>query len=402
MCIGCRGLSALLILFSGSMTRAKRIDFYESKLTRVKDSNGFARVEGYPTRAGVFVYRYDGKRVRELRHPDEVFKADSLETLKMKPFTIEHYGGLVTPETAKDQIKGTTGELIEREGNLVKCNIAVFDQKVLDIVDAGEKIELSSGYTCDTVQESGVWEGEEYDAIQKNIVYNHVSIVEKGRAGKVCRLKLDADDSTLFSGLDITKEGEGEMRFKIDGYDSDELKIEPIELSSEKEHKAVSSAFSLLISRIDSMKDESKKKEAKIDSLTIKVKDLTKKTEENGDLISKMEKEYIHLDAVEEISNKKAIERALIMDLATAKGYNIPSENSFSENNKKAKTDMLKDAGFNAEKIDSDEKYLEAAWDQWTNDKEKLKKSLLSKRNLKSHKESHLDSNIDYSQAKIN
>jgi hypothetical protein len=49
--------------------------------------------------------------------------------------------------------------------------------------------ELSCGYTCDFVWESGVTEdGNGYDGYMVNIVGNHVALVERGRCGGSCSL----------------------------------------------------------------------------------------------------------------------------------------------------------------------------------------------------------------------
>ncbi|MFI7909566.1 DUF2213 domain-containing protein, partial [Acinetobacter baumannii] len=43
-----------------------------------------------------------------------------------------------------------------------------------------------------------MWNGQEYDAIQRNIRVNHLAIVPRGRAGNA-RLNLDRHDAVLFN-----------------------------------------------------------------------------------------------------------------------------------------------------------------------------------------------------------
>ena len=65
-----------------------RFDAAKASKTKIND-NGYLETDAIITRTGVFVYKNaDGSTNRELRHPDDVFKADSLETLKMIPILI--------------------------------------------------------------------------------------------------------------------------------------------------------------------------------------------------------------------------------------------------------------------------------------------------------------------------
>lgn len=147
------------------------------------------------TRAGVFRYS-DGKGGwrYEYRPPREVFRRDSLETLKILPVVNTHEGGLVTPENVKARRIGSTGSDYHVDGLLVLQEVKIDEAGGIDAVERGRK-QLSLGYTCDVLEESGTTdEGEHYDAIQTNIRYNHLAIEDKARAGDVASLHLDAED----------------------------------------------------------------------------------------------------------------------------------------------------------------------------------------------------------------
>jgi hypothetical protein len=74
----------------------------------------------------------------------------------------------------------------------------VADVVIHNVVRIGDKRELSLGYECDIEDAPGVTvTGERYDCIQKNIRYNHLAIVKKGRAGNA-RLRLDSSDGISF------------------------------------------------------------------------------------------------------------------------------------------------------------------------------------------------------------
>src|SRR5690606_28507268 len=50
-------------------------------------------------------------------------------------------------------------------------------------IESGERKEISLGYKCQLDPTPGTWNGESYDAVQKNIVVNHVALGPKGWGG---------------------------------------------------------------------------------------------------------------------------------------------------------------------------------------------------------------------------
>tara|TARA_R100001039_G_C1852316_1_gene113093 strand:- start:355 stop:1428 length:1074 start_codon:yes stop_codon:yes gene_type:complete len=143
------------------------------------------------TRTGVFVYRDgNGKERRELRLPEDVFKADSLATYRNKPITKGHPGKVNAGNLKAHQIGTVTSEGRQDGGNVVS-DIVIHDPRV--IKQDGWK-ELSVGYAVDLIEEPGEYNGERYDARQTNIRVNHIAVVPIGRAGNA-RLNLDAADA---------------------------------------------------------------------------------------------------------------------------------------------------------------------------------------------------------------
>lgn len=72
---------------------------------------GFIKARAIVTRTGVFLYKNaDGTIRKELRHPDDVWQLDSLESMKMIPIVNGHpTERLVTSENAKRLSIGFTG-----------------------------------------------------------------------------------------------------------------------------------------------------------------------------------------------------------------------------------------------------------------------------------------------------
>lgn len=152
-----------------------------------RTAEGFIRDSPIVGRAGILKYKNaDGSDRFEYRPPEEAFKADSLATLMGKPITIGHKA-MVSAGNAKDiSPVGTVLTAGRQDGNDIRADVVIYN---LD-TDARE---LSCGYHLDLDETPGTTpDGEHYDAIQRNIVYNHLAICRKGRAG-VARLNMDGD-----------------------------------------------------------------------------------------------------------------------------------------------------------------------------------------------------------------
>jgi hypothetical protein len=164
-----------------------------------KDARGFLVVPAYVTRVGVFTYlQADGSKVRELRHPDDVFAPKSLATLASAPVTDRHPAEPVGPENVRALEKGVAGEA-RRDGIYVASDLSVRDADMIGKVERKDAVECSCGYSCDIVPESGEYDGQRYDQRQTNITYNHVGLGPKGwgRAGAETRLRMDSAAAVL-------------------------------------------------------------------------------------------------------------------------------------------------------------------------------------------------------------
>lgn len=183
-----------------------RYDLYDVPRMR-RTEEGFLRGDALVARIGVQVYRNpDGTLRRELRHPDDVFSADSMESLKQLPMTLDHPDRLVTAENAKELSVGFTGDSIRVDGRWVRASMSVVDGNAILEIDRGRARQLSVGYTATVIEEKGTYDGEPYDYRQRNIRGNHIAIVQTARAGASASLVLDADDA--ISVVEVEKEDE--------------------------------------------------------------------------------------------------------------------------------------------------------------------------------------------------
>lgn len=151
------------------------------------------------TSTGIFEYANpDGSVRRELRVPSEVFDRASLASYKAKPIIISHDAGLVDKSNVHEASVGTILSDGYRDGSDVRAKIVIHDTDEMKRI--GFK-ELSLGYNLDLDETPGIYKGEHYDAIQRNIRINHLALVREARAGDQARLNIDSKDGeTLIGG----------------------------------------------------------------------------------------------------------------------------------------------------------------------------------------------------------
>lgn len=169
----------------------------EQRFDSIPLSDTYFTPEGYLidnpilTRVGIFEYHNpDGTIRRELRLPEEVFAAESLASYKGKPVILTHEAGLVDVDNVQQEHIGTILSEGIQDGDNVRAQIVIHDAESLDY---GLR-ELSLGYTQTPDETPGVWNGQPYDAIQRNIQINHLALVEKARAGEQARLNIDGEE----------------------------------------------------------------------------------------------------------------------------------------------------------------------------------------------------------------
>lgn len=135
-------------------------------------------------RTGIQWYRRDGKDVAEYRPPEEVFAPRSLASFVGRPLTIDHPSFMVRSDNVRGVVVGAILGEPWRDGQNLRARVVVHDKRAVDLIECGLKAELSVGYTVETERVAGTTpEGAHYDAVQRNIRCNHLSIVTRGRAG---------------------------------------------------------------------------------------------------------------------------------------------------------------------------------------------------------------------------
>lgn len=116
-----------------------------------------------------------------LRDPEELEKA--APTFNNLPLLSKHIP-VSADEPQKEVIAGTTGSDTVFEDGYLKCSLAVWDAEAIAGIESGEQVELSSAYHYTADMTAGEFEGWHYDGVMRDIVGNHVALVDVGRAGR--------------------------------------------------------------------------------------------------------------------------------------------------------------------------------------------------------------------------
>ena len=162
---------------------------------REYDTNGWFEVKDNPL-SMVGVFPYSGRSISPDCDPDRIYmvyrpaeelaSADCIDSFKLIPWIDNHVmlgsedEGL-TPSEAKG-VQGVIGQEVYFEEDTLKGNIKVFSEAMANLIANGKK-ELSCGYRCRYEYAPGVYNGVEYDYVQRDIRGNHLALVENGRMG---------------------------------------------------------------------------------------------------------------------------------------------------------------------------------------------------------------------------
>ena len=235
--------------------KVQRYDNYA--IQAIKTDEGFVRDAPIIGRTGILEYRnVDGSIRREYRPPQEAFNVDSLASIRGKPITLGHHGLVSSANYRETKPVGTVISDGRQDGNNIRADVVIYS---LDTDDR----ELSCGYQTDLDETPGVTEdGEHYDAIQRNIRYNHLAIVPRGRAGNA-RLNMDGEQIIDMEVKEMSK-------IKLDGIEYDvpaevESAIKGMTEKADEQKKAfdeLSAKFDSAQAEIEKLKAEAEKQKA--------------------------------------------------------------------------------------------------------------------------------------------
>ena len=275
---------------------------YDSARVKARfDENGFLVDTPVVARVGVQSYYLpDGSERREFRPASEVFKPESLASYQGKPITLGHV--FVNVDNAKQVVVGSvSGSALRQDSNVV-VPLTVYDKESIEKAKSGLAGELSVGYSTVDVETRG-WGSNEtgeykldgeydsqddipsdwvrFDALQTNIIVNHVAMVYKGRAG-VAKLNMDSQQENPYTDDVKSNIEEKDMKVKI--------KIDSAEVEVDKDvadHIAkLDSAVEAHKAKVDTVEADRDALKAKVDGITAEIEKAVKAAKADAEALA--------------------------------------------------------------------------------------------------------------------
>lgn len=197
-------------------------------MSKEVDSNSFELVRDNPLSAeGVYLYsgrmiglpNLDPDKLYPVYRPAEELEK-AAESFNNVPFIIGHemIGEGATPYDQRPA-SGVLTNVKYKAGKLYG-DLKIWSEKMKDKILSGVK-ELSLGYKSIYERSRGVFKGQTYDFIQRNLRGNHLALVKNGRMGSEMRV-YDAKEAMTFDSIEFDinnktiEKGKSEMAEKTD------------------------------------------------------------------------------------------------------------------------------------------------------------------------------------------
>lgn len=134
------------------------------------------------------------KIYRLLRDPQEIARAvDSFNNLPL----LSRHVPVSAADHQPDLVVGATGTDAVYEAPYLKNSLVIWEAGAIAGIRTGQQAELSCAYHYTADMTPGVYDGVQFDGVMRNLIGNHVALVESGRAGP----DVIAADSNPFYGV---------------------------------------------------------------------------------------------------------------------------------------------------------------------------------------------------------
>jgi hypothetical protein len=188
---------------------------FDRASARARDENGFMRVTGCNITKET-VNPYHGKEIPGWRglglNPDAVYRGyrsgeelrASIPTWQGLPLLLDHHVDSATAPQKKARV-GAIGTDLAWAAPYLTASLTVWDAAAQQEIESGAFKELSCAYAFTADFTPGVFAGQKYDFVMRNIKGNHVALVREGRAGpdvvvadgKINPKPMEKEDTTM-------------------------------------------------------------------------------------------------------------------------------------------------------------------------------------------------------------
>lgn len=232
------------------------------------------------------------------RPEEEVFKEETLSSFEGKPITDDHPSEQVTSDNFQIYAKGNIKNVQRGSGeykDFILADLVIWDKELVNKIENGKQA-VSVGYSCD-------YEEHGKELWQKDIICNHIAIVDEGRAGEkaVIRDNLPKNEEEAKMPEEVKKEEKEEKKEEV--VEKDKCKDEAPEEEKEEEKETKDSVdlaevIQNLVSRVEALESRMGSQEKTgFDALEEEIfkekKEETDESEESPEKISEKEKEVV-------------------------------------------------------------------------------------------------------------
>ena len=284
-----------------------RYDTASIRTLTTDPQTGFLHATNVPiARTGVFEYlNPDGSTDMEAKLPADILSDSTVASANNRPVTEDHpVNGngqriLVDSSNSQQLMKGFTASNahVDKTTNTVRVDMTITNPDLISKINSG-KNQLSIGFQTQIVPQSGVYDGQKYDSVQRNIQINHVAVVDMAREGPSISLVGDSAEmvgqhsnpTKKGQQMDTVKIKAGGSTITVAADDADTvMKLDADNSAKAKQIASLNAKIKELTEQRDALQgksDEAGKKaseaQAKADSADKELADYKKKFEGDG------------------------------------------------------------------------------------------------------------------------
>ena len=115
-----------------------------------------------------------------LRDPEELAKAASTSNNIQ---LLDRHDPVSAQDDKKERVIGSNGTDAVFQAPFLRNSLVVWDADAIERINKRETQELSCAYRYMPDMTPGIYEGIRYDGVMRDLCFNHVALVERGRAG---------------------------------------------------------------------------------------------------------------------------------------------------------------------------------------------------------------------------
>jgi len=204
--------------------------------------------------------------INVMRHPEDVFDTDSINSFTNLVVTDDHPSGTITIDNVKRLQKGTVSH-VQAQRDSLQGIITITDALLIDEYLKKKKKQVSVGFSYDLIPECGTYMGMDYEYKQINIKANHLAVVKAGRCGEQCKIGDKIMNEIVYANKKYSLNAEDDFKKLQKAITDSEEKKEAEEEQETKKEKDEEIEKKETDEKLDALKKENDKLKKENDEL---------------------------------------------------------------------------------------------------------------------------------------